>query len=272
KLVLPPLEGHKKTGIVFRFNHAGDRLLSTDWSGIWRLWDTRTGQELLTLPAGGYCLRFSADDRFVAANWSPTSVRLYRFQGGREFRTVVHHSAISTNDWMRGPAILDAESRLLAYAAGDGIVLVDVPRSQEAALLPLPNNVPLQFEPRGEALWTYGRAGLLRWPLHTNSADKERRVGPPQALDSPSTIGRVWGGNPEVNLVAIPNLDQGALLWQRAANRTLTMTPQVGVRFCAVSPDGRWVATGSHGTPRDGVGVKVWDAQSGHHVMNLALS
>jgi serine/threonine protein kinase/WD40 repeat protein len=271
KLVLPPLEGHKQLGVVFRFNHAGDRLLSTDWSGVWRQWDTRTGQELQTLPARGDCLRFSADDQLVAADRSGTSVRLYRFQSGREFRTVVHHRARSADDGTRGAAILDAENRLLAYAAGDGIALVDVARNQEAALLPLPNNVPLQFEPRGEALWTFGQAGLLRWPLHTDSADKERRVGPPQALASNSTFGLRWGSNPEVNLVAIPNRDQGALLWQRAANRTLTLAPQEDVRFCAVSPDGRWVATGSHFPPREGVSVKVWDPQSRQRVANLPL-
>jgi serine/threonine protein kinase/WD40 repeat protein len=272
KLVLPPFEGHKQLGVVFRFNHAGDRLLSTDWSGIWRLWDTRTGQELLTLPATMEGLRFSADDQFVAADWSSrTSVRLYHFQSGREFRTVVHHPAMSTDDGTRGTAILDAESRLLAYAAGDGIALVDVARNQEAALLLLPNNVPLQFEPRGEALWTFGRAGLLRWPLHTDAAEKERRVGPPQALVSNSTFGLRWGSDPDVNLVAIPNRDQGAFLWQRAAKRTLTLAPQEDVRFCDVSPDGRWVATASHWTPREGAGVKVWDAQSGQRVANLPL-
>src|SRR5262249_19065108 len=202
---------------------------------------------------------------------SGTSVRLYRFQSGREFRTVVHHTAMSTGDWTRGFAILDAESRLLAYATRDGIALGDVARSQEAAVLPLANNVPLKFEARGEAFWTFGRAGLLRWPLHTDSADKERRVGPPQALASNSTFGLSWGSNPEVNLVAIPNYNQGALLWQRAANRTLTLAPQEDVRFCAVSPDGRWAATGSHWPPREGVGVKVWDARSGQHVANLPL-
>src|SRR5262249_6623599 len=158
--------------------------------------------------------------------------------------------ATSTWDGTRGAAILDAESRLLAYAAGAGIALVDVARSQEAALLPLANNVPLQFEPRGEALWTYGPAGLLRWPLHTDSAAKEQRVGPPQTLVPISTFAVNWGSNPEVNLVAIPNGNEGALLWQRAAKRTLRLPQQEDVRFSAVSPDGRWVATGSHSQPR----------------------
>src|SRR5262249_11950865 len=111
----------------------------------------------------------------------------------------------------------------------------------------------------------------LRWPLHTDSADQERRVGPPQVLPWNSTSGVYWGSNPEVDLVAIPNLDEGALLWQRAAKRTVPLARQEGVRYCAVSPNGRWVATGTHGTLREGVGVKVWDAQSGEHVANLPL-
>ncbi len=48
RLALPPLVGHRTAGIVVRFNHAGDRLLSTDWSANWRLWDTRTGRSAPT--------------------------------------------------------------------------------------------------------------------------------------------------------------------------------------------------------------------------------
>ena len=51
--VLAPLEGHKTGGVMMCFSHAGDRLLSTDWNGIWRLWDVKTGQMLLTMPSGG---------------------------------------------------------------------------------------------------------------------------------------------------------------------------------------------------------------------------
>jgi hypothetical protein len=42
------------------------------------------------------------------------------------------------------------------------------------------------------------------------------------------------------------------------------------VRSCAVSPDGRWAATGSHWL-REGNGAKVWDAVSGKHVTDLPV-
>jgi WD40 repeat protein len=87
-----------------------------------------------------------------------------------------------------------------------------------------------------------------------------------------STTARdVWGSSSDVNIIAIPNYSRGALLRQRAANRTLTLAPQDDVRLCAVSPDGRWVATGSH-TYREGAGVKVWDAQNGQHAADLPIA
>jgi hypothetical protein len=117
-------------------------------------------------------LLFSAGDRFVGADKSSgTKVRLYRFRSGRELRTVAHHTR-ATGDYTGYFGILDAEGRCFAHQTRVGIALVDVARSEEVALLPLPNNTPLQFEPRGEALWTYGHSGLLRWPLRTDPASK----------------------------------------------------------------------------------------------------
>jgi hypothetical protein len=147
---------------------------------------------------------------------------------------------------------------------------VDVARGEEVALLPLPGNFPHRFETRDEALWTGGDNGLLRWPFQTNPTDRDkRRVGPPQRMASTTTGG--LGFSSDMNIIAIPNFDQSALLWQRAANRTLRLAPQKDVRNCAVSPNGRWVATGSH-SHQAVVGAKVWDAQSGKHVADLPIA
>src|SRR5262249_11217155 len=91
RLVLPPLEGHKTGGVLVRFNRAGDRLLSTDWNSSWRLWDVRTGQQLLAQPAVGYFLCFSPDDQVIGASFPSPRVRLFRFVRGQEFRTLVHY-------------------------------------------------------------------------------------------------------------------------------------------------------------------------------------
>src|SRR5262249_43482987 len=40
------LEGHADHGIVPLFNHAGDVLASTDWTGVLRLWDVHSGRQI----------------------------------------------------------------------------------------------------------------------------------------------------------------------------------------------------------------------------------
>jgi serine/threonine protein kinase/WD40 repeat protein len=271
RLAMPPLEGCRNAGIVLGFNHAGDLLFSSDWSGIWRLWDVRTGKQLLTLPAGcctPFCFR--SDNGLVGAgvnsNAGAASVRLFRLRRGSEFRTLVRRSTTGTADYGGGP--LHETGRLLAVDTSEGVALVDVLRGEEVALLPIPGNRPLRFEGKGEAVWTFGANGVLCWPFQIDPADRnKRRVGPPQHMAS-FTAWDLSGSSPDMNIIAIPNYNRGALLWQRAANRTLTLGPQDDVRQCAVSPNGRWVATGSH-SHLAAVGVKVWDAESGKHLTDL---
>src|SRR5262249_3836261 len=68
-------------------------------------------------------------------------------------------------------------------------------------------------------------------------------------------------------VVATP-IPNGAVVLHRHDRRIVRLGPQGDVRNCAVSPDGRWVATGSHG-PQDGPGVKIWEVRSGKHVQDL---
>jgi WD40 repeat protein len=70
--------------------------------------------------------------------------------------------------------------------------------------------------------------------------------------------------------VAIPQNSNGALVFHRDGKRELHLGPQYDVRYCAVSPDGRWVATGSHWL-RESCGAKVWDAKEGRHVTDLPV-
>src|SRR5262249_25880285 len=71
--------------------------------------------------------------------------------------------------------------------------------------------------------------------------------------------------------IAVPQLFQGSLVWHgdRPA-RVLSLQRQQDVRSGAVSPDGRWVATGSH-TSDDGFAVRVWDARTGQPVKALPV-
>jgi serine/threonine protein kinase/WD40 repeat protein len=269
RLALPPLEGLKRKGIVMRFNHAGDRLLSTDWSHTWRLWDTRSGQLLLTMPAEGTSFHLSADDRLVGSG-AFGKVQVYHFRRGEELRTVVHPGSIKESrgyiEW--GIPCVDPGNRLAAISAEGGVALVDLARGKEEAFQPLPANFPLTFETDG-TLWTFGTVGLLRWPVAADPKTGQRRYGPPQR-----TFGTIQqnelGTSTGVRVVAVPDFSRGALVFHRDSKRLLRLGPQEDVRFCAVSPDGLWVATGSHSL-REGAGAKVWDARTGDHVKDVPV-
>ncbi len=43
----PPWNGNREGGIHLTFNAAGDRIMNTSWEGYIRLWDARTGRELI---------------------------------------------------------------------------------------------------------------------------------------------------------------------------------------------------------------------------------
>ena len=64
--------------------------------------------------------------------------------------------------------------------------------------------------------------------------------------------------------------NRGALVWHaHKGNELIKLAPQYDVRFVAVSPEGEWIATGSHGITD--VHVKVWDARSGRHIADLPV-
>src|SRR5262249_55253254 len=63
--------------------------------------------------------------------------------------------------------------------------------------------------------------------------------------------------------IAVAMYDDGALVFDaQNPQHARWLRPHRDVRFIAISPDGRWVLTGSHA----GDGMKLWDAQTGHLV------
>jgi serine/threonine protein kinase/tetratricopeptide (TPR) repeat protein/WD40 repeat protein len=274
QLVLPPLEGHKSEGFVLRFSPCGERLLSTDWSGICRLWDVQTGRQLLAVPAGATSLQFNPAGTLAAVEASSPRLRLFRYQSGLEFRTLIpqrgpQRDAAGFWAWAGGTA-LDPQGRLLAVSVQSGSAFLDLVSGEEVGLLLLPGNSPLAFEPSG-ALLTKGSAGLLRWPVTAEAHTRQRRYGPPEQL-YPQTNHDCHGASADCRVLAIPlpHSDQGAIVLHRNSKRIVPVGPQQDVRNCAVSPDRRWVATGSHSL-WEGAGAKVWDARTGKHVANLPV-
>ncbi|HEX4608735.1 MAG TPA: hypothetical protein VH092_11080, partial [Urbifossiella sp.] len=252
----PPMEGARTAGIVLSPTHAGDRLLSTDWSGLWRLWDVRSGQQLLALPSPGTNLQFTPDDGRVGATVDPPRVRLYRFAAGAEFASLRRWQDGRPGRYDHRPrAVLHPGGRLLAVAAYDALALVDLARMEEVGHLPEPFALPLAFTPDGTALVTCGTGGLCRWPVRP-AGGGDYRLGPPERLLAAARPEQ-WAASGDLGTVAIPEYSDGATVW-RGAGRAVRLGQQNDVRYCAVSPDGRWVFTGSH-IVRGDPGARVWD-------------
>jgi WD40 repeat protein len=269
QLVLTPLEGHKIEGIVVRFDPSGERLVSTDWSHLWRLWDVQTGRQLLAVPAGGHVPQFNAGTLAGAAANFPR-LWTFRYRPGQEFRTLIPRRGprMEAAGLRKGPAALDPTGRVLAVTVQDGVALLDIARGEEIALVPVTGNGPLAFEPSG-ALLTQGSSGLLRWRVAVDAGTGQPRYGPPERLYRPTGV-NLHGASADRRVLAIPSYSSGAIVLHRDGNRTVRLGPQQDVRSCAVSPGGRWVATGSHSL-REGAGAKVWDARTGAHVADLPV-
>jgi serine/threonine protein kinase/WD40 repeat protein/Tfp pilus assembly protein PilF len=268
--ILPPLEGHRAPGVICSFSNGGDLLVSSDWSALWRLWDTRTGQQLLSHPADGHTLQFSRDDQQLAAHTGAGKVRLFRVAAGKEFRTLVHGGGAKGSGYDdNGNTRLHPNGRLLAVGGSDGIVLVDIARAKEVAVLPAAGEGPVGFEASGEALLTFGQGWLHRWPLRFSADGTQVRVGP--ATNVRTLPGGTVAQSADGSVVAAADRTRRTLIWRAKENRSLlTAAWQSDVRFCDVSPDGRWVATGS-GELLEGSGAKVWNAATGELVAQFPV-
>jgi WD40 repeat protein len=71
--------------------------------------------------------------------------------------------------------------------------------------------------------------------------------------------------------MAIPLGNSTAVLHRDRPDRRVILGPQYDVRSTAVSPDGRYVATGSHWEDGLSKSARIWDAQSGRQVHELPL-
>jgi serine/threonine protein kinase/WD40 repeat protein/tetratricopeptide (TPR) repeat protein len=271
--LLRKLEGHKTQGIHCAFTGTGDRLLSNDWNGVLRIWEPSSGRQLLSFPAGSY--RVSADDRVSARDVANTTrLQVLRLYPGQEYSTINLGGSISSRrvDLSTNP-LVHPDGRLLAVLLRDfSLALVDLKAGREVGNLRIPSAWPLLWQPSGDLL-TAGRQGFLRWPVRADPAGaKQYRFGPPEPLVPGHYVGTPCAISTDGQTIAIPNFKRGAVVLHRNQPAcTLLLQPQEDVRSCAVSPDGRWVATGSHGNT-DGVAAKVWEAATGRPVKGFSVS
>lgn len=255
------------------FNQAGDRLASSGWREFVELLDVGTGQKLFaTGRASGGGLRFSPDGRRIAGSIQDGKLGVFLVGDGRDCRTLVRKDMPESAFYSYSMSI-DPSGRLLAVAMTDGFGIWDLAGGAELGFIPTGGAFNLVlFEPSG-ALLQLGPRGLFRWPIAKKSSTAGQWVmGPPERLPLPcgEALGQSRDGRVIVTCDRAIGTEQayagGWILHADRPDPPIHLDPGADIVFTAVSPDGRWVVTVTHG-----VGLaKIWDARDGRFVKLLA--
>jgi WD40 repeat protein len=255
-------------GAKLAFDPRGELLTTLDWSGRVRFWDTQSGSALFSTRARYKAMRFATDNQLLTAVageqgftlWEVATSQVYQrlARAPRQAADIYHACAI------------DHRGRLLAAAMQDGIALFDLAIGHCLVTLPTEDCWSLQFEASGTLL-ACGPHGVWRWPVvdGVDQADGSTlRVGPPERIP---VTGRTChaASSADGRVLAVSVFDGAVVLRAARPDEPIRLEPQDDVRCIAVSPDGRWVATGSHGGR---LCIKVWDSENGKCVREFPQS
>jgi WD40 repeat protein/serine/threonine protein kinase len=261
------LQGHQGAISDLTFNHAGDLLASTGHDEVLRLWQPMTGQALLRTD-GAVAVQFSRDDRLLGATQSGGKYELWEVvSGATACRALGGPPGGTSSNW---GIDFSRDGRILASAHNDGVRLWDLATAREIALLPSGITNWACFHPDDFSLLTDGDGGLYRWPMARDPDPGEGRfqIGPAQRLgelarfESPSLSG-------DGRALAVVDWDRSrALVFDLPARKTRhVLKAHRSIGYTAISPDGRWVATGSSWEQHSA--GEVWDARTGQLAQEL---
>ena len=143
-----------------------------------------------------------------------------------------------------------------------GVVLWDLARGTELAFLPIGMAWHSMFDVSGDLL-TNGSAGVLRWPIHVDPTSGETRIGPPRVCPCRERI----AGSPRTERARSSRWPDNSEAHVALGDRTIRIGPLDDCRGVSVSPDGQWLATGSHANG----GVTIWRLPDGARATKLPI-
>lgn len=248
---------------VADFDPEGRLLASHGFDQRTRVWDCAAGEELVS--ATGYHLGWSRDGRRLAfANDSLAGI--WDVARGDECRTFSAATGEGNGPWS---VAIHPNGRLLAASYYDGVRLWDLSLGTELGLLPTGSshgNQCLAFDRSGGVLLTVSERGAYRWPIAEDSTNGLLRIGPPDLLaDAAVTRGRGIAFGPHGEVVVTAWRDSILVISPGHPEANRVFGPHTKVSDAAMSPDGRWVLTGT----QFGQGIKIWDARTKRLVREL---
>ena len=253
------LRGDSYNGLIIAFHPEGNLLASRGWHNMLRLWDSRTGRQLLSRQLlYSSTLEFDRTGRWLSVDSTQQKAQVLEVTDSAECRTLVSEPYREDNRHGR-MAVEPAGRRLLTV--GRRVLVWDLATGGTLAELPLAAvGRDILFDASGAALTI--APFLLRWPIR-EAPDGATTIGPPQKLGRPD-MQDVVAISRDGGTIAVAMNEEGALVFDaRDPQRARYLHPHRDVRHIAVSPDGHWVVTAAHGGP---VGMKLWSAQTGRLV------
>jgi WD40 repeat protein/Flp pilus assembly protein TadD len=268
---LAALEGHREGGMAIAFDATGERLLSNDWSALLRVWDWRSGKQILTLPSGSHVhARFvSADGRLFAFSQNGQKMWVVQFDPGTERKSFAPLGSRSGTLSFDPDGRLAAVTKIRDWQFGD-VAVLDPEIGAELGRLPGGGGDRLFHTAKDGALFTNGDRGVVRWPRVDERANGSIHYGPPQLLGT-GTATDVLSASPDGRIVVRPfpmRPDGAVAIRTDQVGMSIPLGPQQDVRFSAVSPDGQYAATSVHGHTIE-IGMKVWDVPAGRQLAHF---
>jgi serine/threonine protein kinase/WD40 repeat protein len=254
------LEGHINGGLQASFHPTGTLLASNGWEARLWLWDPVLGRPWLNLTGGWFPGEdFLGHDGRVALFMPEGSLTTYQVDPALEYRTLAH---VSTQRFEYGRPSVRHDGRVLAVGTYRGVVLWDLVRGAQLGFLPIGHAFSSMFDASGDLL-TSGSSGVRRWPVVLDPDRGEFRLGPPQQLPLPAGS-EAMDADRKGRIVALANF---GFAFVATPDRTFHVGPLDDCRRVAVSPDGEWLATGTHGKN----GAQVWRVRDATLVAHLAI-
>jgi serine/threonine protein kinase/WD40 repeat protein len=251
--------GHDGQVVALAVHPGGTLVASASWDATVRLWDARTGQELVKGPVTKvHPIRFSRDGRLLGPGSAVDAAWLWEVTEGSECRALVGPDG----EGARTATVEFLDAGGVLVSSGDSGLRFGLPAGGGTTVFAaMPGTRGLAVAPDGSYLITGGQAGLLRWPVRRSSAG-QLRIGPPAPLGPMAGVptGRVRLARDGRTLAAIVDNERGRVrVFDLEGRRPpIDLTGHDGMNWLALSPDGRRAATGTW----QGDGVKVWDART----------
>lgn len=157
------------------------------------------------------------------------------------------------------------DGRWLAAATGNGVWLWDLATGKAIAFAPERIGSDAKFHPSGKELFTCGAAGLYRWTFDIEA--NVVRIGPPRKLPVSGSQTNISLDGQGRTIAVVDGLREGGgwLLDLKDPAISAQCLRHAFSSSVATSPDGRWVAMGTH----NGLGVRIWDAAHPERVRHL---